>query len=120
MSLTLLPLGVDTPFTPVCQPFTEAVAGGNWACLQELALLVQHCRGQAMVDFPEAHIQLLFQVYPTATRALGLGTCSGMARVGALITPFIAQVGVTPVEGGTSGPLGEPSAALWCKYLYSS
>ena len=30
--------------------------------------------------------------YPTATRALGLGTCSGMARVGALITPFIAQV----------------------------
>lgn len=35
---------------------------------------------------------LTFQVYPTATRALGLGTCSGMARVGALITPFIAQV----------------------------
>ncbi|KAF6083172.1 SV2 related protein [Phyllostomus discolor] len=34
----------------------------------------------------------VFQVYPTATRALGLGTCSGMARVGALITPFIAQV----------------------------
>ncbi|KAG8455704.1 hypothetical protein GDO86_001771 [Hymenochirus boettgeri] len=32
------------------------------------------------------------EVYPTATRALGLGTCSGMARVGALITPFIAQV----------------------------
>ncbi|KAG9487081.1 hypothetical protein GDO78_007121, partial [Eleutherodactylus coqui] len=32
------------------------------------------------------------EVYPTATRALGLGTCSGMARVGALVTPFIAQV----------------------------
>ncbi|XP_044296693.1 synaptic vesicle 2-related protein isoform X3 [Varanus komodoensis] len=32
------------------------------------------------------------EVYPTATRALGLGTCSGVARVGALITPFIAQV----------------------------
>uniref|UniRef100_G3UGI9 Synaptic vesicle 2-related protein n=1 Tax=Loxodonta africana TaxID=9785 RepID=G3UGI9_LOXAF len=32
------------------------------------------------------------EVYPTATRALGLGSCSGMARVGALITPFIAQV----------------------------
>uniref|UniRef100_A0A3Q2G744 SV2 related protein a n=1 Tax=Cyprinodon variegatus TaxID=28743 RepID=A0A3Q2G744_CYPVA len=31
-------------------------------------------------------------VYPTATRALGLGTSSGMARVGALITPFVAQV----------------------------
>ncbi|KAI4821300.1 hypothetical protein KUCAC02_029238 [Chaenocephalus aceratus] len=31
-------------------------------------------------------------VYPTATRALGLGMSSGMARVGALITPFVAQV----------------------------
>lgn len=34
----------------------------------------------------------ILQVYPTATRALGLGTSSGMARVGALITPFVAQV----------------------------
>lgn len=41
----------------------------------------------------------VFQVYPTATRALGLGTCSGMARVGALITPFIAQVGAIPNTG---------------------
>ncbi|XP_010788755.1 synaptic vesicle 2-related protein [Notothenia coriiceps] len=32
------------------------------------------------------------EVYPTATRALGLGMSSGMARVGALITPFVAQV----------------------------
>lgn len=32
------------------------------------------------------------QVYPTASRALGLGMSSGMARVGALITPFVAQV----------------------------
>ncbi|CAL1616032.1 unnamed protein product [Knipowitschia caucasica] len=32
------------------------------------------------------------EVYPTATRALGLGASSGMARVGALITPFVAQV----------------------------
>ena len=33
------------------------------------------------------------QVYPTTTRALGLGACSGMARIGALVTPFVAQVG---------------------------
>ncbi|XP_058632167.1 synaptic vesicle 2-related protein isoform X2 [Onychostoma macrolepis] len=32
------------------------------------------------------------EVFPTATRAIGIGTSSGMARVGALITPFIAQV----------------------------
>ena len=33
-----------------------------------------------------------FQVYPTATRALGMGACSGVARIGAIITPFVAQV----------------------------
>ncbi|XP_044541395.1 synaptic vesicle 2-related protein [Gracilinanus agilis] len=48
------------------------------------------------------------EVYPTATRALGLGTCSGMARVGALITPFIAQVGDfrRRKEGGRRGSHG--------------
>lgn len=41
-------------------------------------------------------IYIFLQVYPTATRALGLGTSSGMARVGALITPFVAQVTSNP------------------------
>jgi len=34
------------------------------------------------------------QVLPTTVRSIGLGTCSSMARVGAILTPFIAQVGV--------------------------
>lgn len=32
------------------------------------------------------------EVFPTENRALAMGTCSTMARVGALITPFVAQV----------------------------
>ena len=35
---------------------------------------------------------LLVQVYPTHVRAIGLGSCSSAARVGAITTPFIAQV----------------------------
>lgn len=32
------------------------------------------------------------EVYPTTVRALGLGLCSAVARVGAMLTPFVAQV----------------------------
>lgn len=33
------------------------------------------------------------EVYPTTLRAVGLGASSSMARLGAIITPFVAQVG---------------------------
>ncbi|XP_077944622.1 synaptic vesicle 2-related protein [Gasterosteus aculeatus] len=32
------------------------------------------------------------EVFPTENRALAMGTCSAMSKVGALITPFVAQV----------------------------
>ncbi|XP_067015132.1 synaptic vesicle 2-related protein [Anabrus simplex] len=32
------------------------------------------------------------EVYPTQLRAVGVGTCSAMARLGAMVTPYVAQV----------------------------
>ncbi|EDV23562.1 uncharacterized protein TRIADDRAFT_27661 [Trichoplax adhaerens] len=32
------------------------------------------------------------EVYPTTFRAIGLGLCSSFARIGAMVTPFLAQV----------------------------
>lgn len=32
------------------------------------------------------------EVYPTALRATAVGSCSGVARLGAMITPYVAQV----------------------------
>ena len=37
-------------------------------------------------------ISFIIQVYPTVVRALGLGCCSAVARIGAMITPFVSQV----------------------------
>ena len=32
------------------------------------------------------------EVYPTVLRSIGVGSCSGMARLGAALTPYVAQV----------------------------
>ena len=32
------------------------------------------------------------EVYPTSIRSIGLGSCSACARLGAMVTPFVAQV----------------------------
>lgn len=31
-------------------------------------------------------------MYPTFLRAVGVGSCSAMARLGAMVTPYVAQV----------------------------
>lgn len=35
---------------------------------------------------------LTCQVFPTQTRALGIGFCAGIGKVGSLISPFVSQV----------------------------
>ncbi|XP_041754022.1 synaptic vesicle 2-related protein isoform X1 [Coregonus clupeaformis] len=64
-----------------------------YACVGRVALTVFIFIARAFITggFQVAYVYTP-EVYPTATRALGIGTCSGMARVGALLTPFVAQV----------------------------
>lgn len=64
-----------------------------YGCVGRTALTVLIFIARAFIagGFQAAYVYTP-EVYPTATRALGLGTSSGMARVGALITPFVAQV----------------------------
>ena len=32
------------------------------------------------------------EIYATSSRALGMGICSSIARIGAIVTPYVAQV----------------------------
>ncbi|XP_070706529.1 synaptic vesicle 2-related protein-like isoform X2 [Pempheris klunzingeri] len=63
-----------------------------YVCTGRTALTIFIFIGRAFIS---AGFQAAFvytpEVYPTANRALAMGTSSAMARVGALITPFVAQ-----------------------------
>ena len=43
------------------------------------------------------------EIYPTSVRATAMGFCSGVARVGAILTPFVAQVLHIGNDNGTHG-----------------
>ncbi|XP_046872798.1 synaptic vesicle 2-related protein [Hypomesus transpacificus] len=64
-----------------------------YACVGRTSLTVLIFIARAFIagGFQAAYVYTP-EVYPTATRALGLGMSSGVGRVGALITPFVAQV----------------------------
>uniref|UniRef100_A0A3P8Z0F0 Synaptic vesicle 2-related protein n=2 Tax=Esox lucius TaxID=8010 RepID=A0A3P8Z0F0_ESOLU len=64
-----------------------------YACIGRVALTVFIFVARAFISggFQVSYVYTP-EVYPTSNRALGIGTCSGMARVGALLTPFVAQV----------------------------
>ncbi|XP_067106582.1 synaptic vesicle 2-related protein-like [Osmerus mordax] len=64
-----------------------------YACIGRIALTIFIFIARAFISggFQVAYLYTP-EVYPTSVRALGIGTCSGMARIGALLTPFVAQV----------------------------
>ena len=44
------------------------------------------------------------EVYPNTLRSVGVGSCSAMARFGAMLTPYIAQVGIKPTTHPDTPP----------------
>ncbi|XP_057674107.1 synaptic vesicle 2-related protein-like [Corythoichthys intestinalis] len=64
-----------------------------YACIGRITLTIFIFIGRAFIS---GGFQVVFvytpEVFPTETRAFAVGTCSAMSRVGALLTPFVAQV----------------------------
>ncbi|KAM9735210.1 synaptic vesicle 2-related protein-like [Menidia menidia] len=64
-----------------------------FACIGRIALTIFIFISRAFIS---GGYQVVFvytpEVFPTETRALAMGTASAVARLGALITPFVAQV----------------------------
>ncbi|XP_003699409.1 synaptic vesicle 2-related protein isoform X1 [Megachile rotundata] len=64
------------------------------ACLLSrvvLTLAIFLARGLIAGVFQAAYVYTP-EVYPTHLRSIGVSTCSAMARIGAMVTPYIAQV----------------------------
>ncbi|XP_018328933.1 synaptic vesicle 2-related protein [Agrilus planipennis] len=56
-----------------------------------LTLVLFFARGIIAGVFQAAYVYTP-EVYPTSLRSVGVGSCSAMARFGAMVTPYVAQV----------------------------
>lgn len=56
-----------------------------------LTIILFAARGIIAGVFQAAYVYTP-EVYPTPLRSVGVGSCSAMARLGAMITPYVAQV----------------------------
>ena len=56
-----------------------------------MTVILFFIRGLASGVFQAAYVYTP-EVYPTGLRSVGVGACSSMARFGAMMTPYIAQV----------------------------
>ena len=80
---------------------TFAIAAFSYCVAMLLLNLCVHRLGATVVLFfarasVASAVQTVYvyapEVYPTTVRAVGLGACSSFARLGAVLTPLIAQV----------------------------
>uniref|UniRef100_UPI003AAAC3B1 synaptic vesicle 2-related protein-like isoform X1 n=1 Tax=Centroberyx gerrardi TaxID=166262 RepID=UPI003AAAC3B1 len=64
-----------------------------YACIGRIALTIFIFIARAFITggYQVAYVYTP-EVFPTETRAMGMGTSSGMGKMGALLTPFVAQV----------------------------
>ena len=62
------------------------------------AVMVYTPEVSSLLKFDVARLEVipalcyLCKAYPTSIRGLGFGFCSSVARIGAMITPFVAEV----------------------------
>ncbi|XP_050305752.1 synaptic vesicle 2-related protein [Anthonomus grandis grandis] len=56
-----------------------------------LTVMLFFARGIIAGVFQAAYVYTP-EVYPTSLRSIGVGSCSAMARLGAMVTPYVAQV----------------------------
>lgn len=64
----------------------------TFACSRTiLTLILFLARGVIAGLFQAAYVYTP-EVYPTALRSVGVGGCSALARLGAMATPYVAQV----------------------------
>lgn len=61
-----------------------------------LTVMLFFARGIIAGVFQAAYVYTP-EVYPTSLRAVGVGSCSAMARLGAMVTPYVAQVKISSV-----------------------
>lgn len=62
-----------------------------WSSRTALTIILFLARGVIAGLFQAAYVYTP-EVYPTALRSVGVGGCSALARLGAMATPYVAQV----------------------------
>lgn len=71
--------------------YSKCNPNDSFASRTTLTIILFLARGVIAGLFQAAYIYTP-EVYPTALRSVGVGGCSTLARLGAMATPYVAQV----------------------------